>query len=70
MKAGIVLDKWKLPVFQKRLTEAGFSFEELGQLTPGTFTLTVETENAAYLQTVIEQCQAECQKQKEQNNVK
>lgn len=64
MKAGIAVDDWKLPVFRKRLTEAGFEYEDAGPLTlvGSTTMLTVETDDVDRLQQVIEACQAECQR--------
>ena len=66
MKAGIAVDDWKLPVFRKRLTEAGFEYEDAGPLTlvGNTTMLTVETDDAEGLQKVIEACQAECASQR------
>lgn len=66
MKVGIVLDKWKLPVFRRRLSDADYTFEEKGNLTEQAVVLTVETEVPASLKTVIEQCQDECSKLKRQ----
>ena len=62
MKAAIGVDDWKLPVFRKRLTEAGYTYKDAGALTPDTTILTVETDNMLALKTVIEKCQAECRK--------
>jgi hypothetical protein len=60
MKAGIAVDNWKLPVFRKRLTEAGFEYQDAGPM-PGDVTLlTVETDDPEKLQRTLEQCQAEC----------
>ena len=64
MKAGIVLDDWKLPVFRKRLAEAGYAFKEVGHFTANTSVLTIETEFPANLKIVVEGCQAECARQK------
>jgi len=33
MKAGVAVDDWKLPVFRKLLSEAGFEFTECPGLT-------------------------------------
>jgi len=33
MKAGIAVDNWKLPIFCKRLTEAGYDYVDGGALT-------------------------------------
>lgn len=60
MKAGIALDDWKLPVFRKRLTEAGFTYTDAGGLTHDTTVLTVETDDLLALKKVIERCQREC----------
>lgn len=62
MKAGIAVDNWKLPVFRKLLTEAGFQYTDAGGFTHDTTVLTVETDNILKLKKVLEQCQAECRK--------
>lgn len=64
MKAGVAVDDWKLPVFRKLLTEAGFEFKEGPGLTADTSFLTVETPSAAALIPTVEKCQAECRKSK------
>lgn len=64
MKAGIALDDWKLPVFRKRLTEAGYEYKDAGGLTANTTVLTVETDDILKLKTVLEQCQRECRDMK------
>lgn len=64
MKAGIAVDDWKLPVFRKRLTEAGYTYADGGPL-PGDVTLlTVKTDNMLKLKALLEKCQAECRKMK------
>lgn len=60
MKAGIAVDNWKLPVFRKRLTEAGYSYQDSGALTNDATLLTVETADILKLKRVIEGCQTEC----------
>lgn len=60
MKAGIVVDDWKLPIFRKRLTEAGYTYTDVGGLTHDTTVLTVETNNILKLKDVLERCQEEC----------
>lgn len=60
MKAGIGVDDWKLPVFRRRLTEAGYQYKDGGPLTSDTTLLTVETSNILDLKKVLEECQAEC----------
>lgn len=63
MIAGIAVDDWKLPIFRKRLEEAGFSYEDAGALTHGTTMLRVETKNMRALEIVVRECQAECRKE-------
>jgi len=60
MKAGIAVDNWKLPVFRKRLTAAGYQYQDGGALTHDATLLTVETHDILALKGVIEKCQAEC----------
>lgn len=62
MKAGIAVDNWKLPIFRKLLTEAGYEYKDGGELTIGTTLLTVETDDMLKLKAVLEKCQAECRK--------
>lgn len=64
MRAGIVVDDWKLPVFRKRLTEAGFEYTDAGGLTHATTVLTVETDDVSRLGDVVKACQHECRKQR------
>lgn len=64
MKAGIVLDDWKLPVFRKRLTEAGFEYTDAGGMTHDTTVLHVVIERSELekLQRVLEEAHAECRR--------
>jgi hypothetical protein len=62
MKAGIAVDDWKLPVFRRRLTEAGYTYEDAGPLTGAVTLLKVETDNLLKLKATLEECQAECAK--------
>jgi hypothetical protein len=64
MKAGIGVDNWKLPVFRKRLSEAGYEYHDAGPLTGDTTILTVETNDMLALKKVLEQCQRECRETK------
>lgn len=64
MKAGIALDDWKLPIFRKILTEAGYAYTDAGGLTFNTTVLTVETDDILKLKKVLERCQRECRKAK------
>lgn len=60
MKAAIAVDDWKLPVFRRRLTEAGFAYTDAGAGPGATTFLTVVTEDGDRLKRVLEACQAEC----------
>lgn len=60
MKAGIALDDWKLPVFRKRLEEAGYTYEDAGAPSPGVTMLTVQFTDQAALQQVVVAANAEC----------
>jgi len=60
MKAGVVIDPWKLEIFKRHLDKAGFEYE----VTKGKrmTVLTVTTEYAHTLQPVVEEAQRECDK--------
>lgn len=53
MKAGIAIDGWKLPIFQRHLDAAGYQFEQHPGVTADTLTLTVITDSAADLEVVV-----------------
>ncbi len=67
MKAGIALDDWKLPIFRKRLEEAGFTYSDAGAPAPGVTVLAVVAtpETIERLSQVVLQCQEEAAAQKE-----
>ena len=52
-KAGIAVDDWKLPIFERHLRQAGYSFENSGYLTVGTLLLRVDTINLVALGEVL-----------------
>ena len=64
MKAAIAVDDWKLPVFRKRLTDAGFKYEDAGEFTPGTTILHVHYESINPLYQVIAASERECKEQR------
>lgn len=68
MRAGVICDDWKLPVFRRRLKEAGFEYEDGGAPIPNCTNLIVVTDNPVKLAAVIAECQAECAKQKRNRN--
>lgn len=62
MKIAIALDNWKLPIFRKGLTDAGYEYTDAGGLTHDSTVLTVVTDNILALKAVVEKCQAECRR--------
>jgi len=59
MKAGIAIDRWKLSIFERHLSQAGYSYEEVSGLTPNDMLLTVTTENIEALAVVIKAANTE-----------
>ena len=53
LKAAIAIDAWKLPIFERRLKQAGYTFTNRGGLTADTLVLTVDTENMGALAAVV-----------------
>lgn len=53
MKAGIAIDTWKQPIFERHLGQAGYAYKTGPGLTTDTLFLTVETENVEALGVVI-----------------
>ena len=56
-RAGIVIDDWKLPVFEEHLTAAGFEYEKMDGPTKGCISLFVTTRELTYLGKVVQHCQ-------------
>jgi hypothetical protein len=66
VKAGVAVEDWKLPVFRKRLTDAGFSYTDAGEMINGTTLLHVQfayMEALPALRLVLQEAQAECKQQ-------
>lgn len=53
LKAAIGIDDWKLSIFERHLSQAGYSFKNAGPLTAGTFVLQVDTTNLGALYEVV-----------------
>ena len=68
MKAAIALDDWKLPIFDRRLTSAGYSYEKHPGLTNDTLTLTVITDDVEALEKVVRAANTEAAARKGNNN--
>lgn len=58
-KAAIAIDDWKLPIFERHLQQAGYTFTNAGGLTPKTLILTVRTDNLAALAEVVKAANTE-----------
>jgi len=57
---GIAIDAWKLPIFKRVLTNAGYTFTKNPGLTADTLLLKVKTDNILALKTVIEKANKVC----------
>ena len=60
MKAGIALDDWKLPIFRKHLTDAGYSYVDAGEMMPGVTLLHVDYTDQTHLAGVVQAANNEC----------
>lgn len=58
-KAGIVIDEWKLPIFERRFSQSGYAFENVGLLAAGTLLLRVDTTNLEALAEVVKAANTE-----------
>ena len=63
--AGIAVDNCKLPVFRRRLKEAGYEYEDAGPVTGDTTLLTVKTTDMLALKQLLGKCQVECREMKQ-----
>lgn len=52
-KCAVLCDNWKLSIFERHLTQAGYQFENAGQFSPGCTTLIVRTTNKQALAQVV-----------------
>lgn len=59
MRVAIAIDDWKLPIFERHLSQSGYAFKNCGSLTPGALILSVETTNGDALAVVIKAANAE-----------
>jgi hypothetical protein len=62
MKAGIITDAWKVPIFERRLKDAGYTFTKVGDESrpDGLVTFTVVTSNPKALHVVVKAAMHEC----------
>ena len=64
IKCGIAIDDWKLEIFEKHLTEAGYTFVKAAGLAPNVSILSVETGTPIELQKLLTVANSECAKMK------
>jgi hypothetical protein len=58
-KAGIAIDGWKFPIFERHLSRAGYAFEKGPGLTADMLLVTVNTKNLEALELVVRAANAE-----------
>lgn len=58
-KVGIVIDDWKLPIFERHLKQAGYTFENKGVFHAGTLVLRVSTTNVEAMRAVVSAANSE-----------
>lgn len=66
LKAAVVIDDWKLPIFRRHLIDAGYSFTEGPGVTADTLTLMVMTNSVLDLKPVIQAANGEAARGKPQ----
>lgn len=59
LKVAIAIDEWKLPIFERRLSQAGYAYEKGVGLTADTLLLTVQAENIEALGVVVKAANTE-----------
>lgn len=52
-KAAVALDSWKLPIFERHLRAAGYTWGSAGALTDNSLVLTIQTTNLQALAQVV-----------------
>lgn len=58
-KAGILIDSWKLPIFERHLTQSGYKYDTPVPVGNGILAFKVDTSNVEALQEVIQAAQDE-----------
>lgn len=62
MRVGIAIDRWKLPIFERHLSQYDYTYFVGEGLTSNTLLLRVETENVEALETVVRSANTEAAK--------
>lgn len=69
-KAGVAIDEWKLPIFERHLKQSGYAFENVGRLASTvvndcqTILLRIDTTNLVALGEVLKAANTEAAKTK------
>ncbi len=58
-KVAICIDPWKLPIFDRHLTQSGYAFENAGLLSADALLLRVDTTNVEALAHVVKAANTE-----------
>lgn len=62
MNIGIVIDSWKLPIFERHLKQGGYTYTQGAGITFDTINLYVTTEDVDALATVVRVAQREAER--------
>lgn len=58
-KIAIVIDPWKLSIFERHFTQSGYAFENAGLVSPDALLLRIDTSNVTALAEVVKAANAE-----------
>lgn len=58
-KVGIAIDPWKLPIFERHLTQSGYTFENAGLLHKDALLLRVDTTNVDAISAILKAANTE-----------
>lgn len=59
MKAAIAIDGWKLPIFERNLSQSGYAYEKGPGVTADTLILTINTDNLEALSGIVKAANTE-----------
>lgn len=66
LKAAIAIDDWKLPIFERHLSKAGYTFEQLPGVTGDSLFLMVNSLSFKDLEKVVRAANTEARKSRQQ----
>ncbi len=69
MKAGIVIDAWKIDIFKRHLKAAGFTHTDPANIRPDVLILTVETVEPQRLMQVVKEANTEAARVKAEDDL-